>query len=109
LTQTKLALRLGVSQQTIAAWERGDRPRPEHVITLAKYLEWSEHELAEELEVDSLARSMIDAPEAASQPMLMLTQAFVHRARSGPPLTADEAALFRDLIAYHSRPSPSGT
>jgi transcriptional regulator with XRE-family HTH domain len=44
-TQTEAAEELGVTQQTVAAWEAGKRPAPDRLDSIADYLQMSREEL----------------------------------------------------------------
>jgi transcriptional regulator with XRE-family HTH domain len=54
LTQAELAARLGVRQQTIGAWERGERPQKRFFNALANYLGVGEQEVVRRLDSEPL-------------------------------------------------------
>jgi transcriptional regulator with XRE-family HTH domain len=109
LTQAELGERFGVRQQTIGAWERGERPQSRFFGVLAKYLG-----LAGEQELVSLIDSQLDSPveqdpggamadravDTDAATMRLIAQQFVRdqESRSLPP--KDAADIYKDLIGY---------
>jgi transcriptional regulator with XRE-family HTH domain len=118
LTQTQLGLELGVSQQTIGAWERGDRPRNRSLDALAKYLGMDKQKLvslidgrpsspSDEVRVDETAEESIN--ETPGEPadgdhamMRDLARSFIEAHRSGP-VSPQDATAYDTLFKYFSR------
>jgi transcriptional regulator with XRE-family HTH domain len=110
LTQAELGERFGVRQQTIGAWERGERPQSRFLGPLAEYLRLTgEPELVALLDgqqTESLVEqdanvSMADEPvETDGAAVRLLLRRFVkdQESRSLPPKEAAE--IYKDLIAY---------
>ena len=106
LTQGDLAERFGVAQQTVGAWERGERPQNRFFGPLASYLG-----LSDERELMSLLESQadpaagqsavgIDGPSATDgEAMRQLAWQFVQDQQRGH-LSAAEAGVYQSLIAY---------
>jgi transcriptional regulator with XRE-family HTH domain len=110
LTQAQLGARLGVRQQTIGAWERGDKPQSRFLSPLAEFLGLDGLDeletMLDHLETSPAAggprTSRSDAggsATSAEERLTVLTNAVSARLISGPPLTPDETATVRDLIA----------
>ena len=69
LTQKELGNKLGVSQQTIGAWERGERPQSGKLEVIAKYLRMDKQRLASLIDYQAGRPSgMADVSEAAQAP-----------------------------------------
>ena len=102
LTQEQLAARFGVKQQTIAAWEQGNRPDSCHFAGLARYLRIAEADLV--VLIDSQPKLPINpaklganAKESAYLIMQQLATSFAESERNGT-LTPEKVA------AYHKFP-----
>jgi transcriptional regulator with XRE-family HTH domain len=104
LTQAALAKEFGVRQQTIAAWERGERPQTRYHAALADFLGLpDESSLIDLLNREAvLASTGLTAATENVDPMVALARSFAERLRLGT-LTPDEAAIYRDFIAYFAR------
>jgi transcriptional regulator with XRE-family HTH domain len=109
LTQAELGERFGVRQQTIGAWERGERPQSRFFARLAQYLG-----LGGEQELVSLIDSRADvsaeqeaagdlAGEAADTDaavMRTLARQFARDQERGSLPKQEAAEIYRDLIKY---------
>lgn len=115
LTQAELGERFNVKQQTVGAWERGERPQAGQLPKLAEYIG-----LASERELSALLDRETAAQRAASaagdhigwdqltdaQVMKRVTQAFIDGVRTGT-LTADDRPLFRAIVSYFQQRADS--
>jgi transcriptional regulator with XRE-family HTH domain len=104
LTQAQLATHFGVRQQTVGAWERGERPQPRFWRQLAEYLELSGGEEALEALLDSEAPVRPDAEggeiDGSSDGALsILIHAYRERQRFGK-MSDEEVALFRAIFEH---------
>jgi transcriptional regulator with XRE-family HTH domain len=108
LTQAELGERFRVRQQTIGAWERGERPQSRFLNELATYLEFNdERDLAKLLDGQAGPSPVPEVPGAGSDQvpetdgaaMRMIAWSFVQDRQSGslPPAQAD---VYRSLIQY---------
>ena len=109
LTQAELGERFGVKQQTIGAWERGERPQSRFFGPLADYLGLEEQELT--LLIDSKPELTPDQQPAIGgipdkpadtdgAAMRQLAWSFVLDQRSRP-LPPDQAAeVYKEITAY---------
>lgn len=118
LTQTELGRKLGVSQQTVGAWEHGDRPRNGSLDVLAKYLDMDKQELLSLIDGGLSMRSgqaQVDEPvaestdEVAEEPtdsdhamMRELAKSFIEAHRSGA-LSPQDAGAYDTLFKYFGR------
>lgn len=110
LTQAQLGSMLGVRQQTVGAWERGESPQSRFLDALVDFLELpSRRELEQMLARGNDQRSSggprtpgsdSDSPtSSALESLAALANAVSSRLASGPPLTSDETATIRELVA----------
>jgi transcriptional regulator with XRE-family HTH domain len=115
-TQEQLARRFRVRQQTIGAWERGERPQNRFLGELANYLGLdSEQELIALLDRQPGPRPPSEAEDAASaaaeetghdlddpdaEAMRMLACQFVQDQKSGALPPAQAADIYRNLTDY---------
>ena len=106
LTQAELGERFGVRQQTIGAWERGERPQPRLLADLAAYVGLDdEQSLLDVLDQDRASRggghvadvALIDATDG--EIMKSLAQAFL-TARLAGSLSRDDHETFQAFIRY---------
>jgi transcriptional regulator with XRE-family HTH domain len=111
MTQGELAKRFRVSQQTIGAWERGERPQSRFIRELANYLGLNgEQELMSlidsnpEHQVDpdevSEATDELSEAEANAATMRLLAENFVENQRRDPLPSGQAAGIYRDFIQY---------
>jgi transcriptional regulator with XRE-family HTH domain len=104
LTQAQLAAQFGVRQQTIGAWERGERPQGRFVPVLAEYLGIeSDAELRRILDQASSQRERRTTDTLGTEkpdPIELLTESFAERMKRGS-MSVEEVAMFRDLFDYH--------
>lgn len=110
LSQAELAARFGVRQQTVGAWERGERPQGRFLAALAEYVGMpDEHALRALLDADQHVREDT-APSAAPLPMdrttaravealAALTESFAERMRTGSALSEEEGVILREVVA----------
>lgn len=106
LTQAELAERFGVRQQTIGAWERGERPQSRFLGELAGYLGlegaselMSLIDSQPELPVDQDATAApADDTDAAT--MRLLARSFVEDQRCGSLPPSQAADIYRNLTEY---------
>lgn len=107
LTQAELAGRFGVRQQTIGAWERGERPQSRFFGQLRAYLGLDEREFA------SLIDSQVEIPgdrEAVGAEhdsddddaamMRVLARRFVDDQRTGSLPPEQAADIYKNFIGY---------
>lgn len=118
LTQAELGKRLGVSQQTIGAWERGERPQNGKLDVLAEYLGTDKRQLlllidgqpswlsgqghvnGAEVPIDSEpAEESADSNDAM---MRQLAKRFMEAEKQGP-LSSQRAEAYRTLFEYFGR------
>jgi transcriptional regulator with XRE-family HTH domain len=109
LTQAELGERFSVRQQTIGAWERGERPQSRFLSPLADYLGLEEQELAwlidsqPELttEQQPATSGVPDKPaDTDGAAMRQVAWSFVLDQRSRP-LPPDQAAdIYKEITAY---------
>lgn len=109
LTQGQLAERFGVRQQTIGAWERGERPQSRFHGELANYLGLrNEHELMAlidsqlDLPTDQDAADLAseEAADADAATMRLLARSFVQDQLKGSLPPAQAADIYRNLTEY---------
>ena len=100
LTQAELGKRFGVRQQTIGAWERGERPQRRFLGQLAEYLGLAERELVWLLDRQSEWREADEPADTDSAAMLRLLRRPVQEqgGRSLPPEL--EKLLGHAFISY---------
>jgi transcriptional regulator with XRE-family HTH domain len=111
LTQAQLGKKLGVSQQTIGAWERGERPQSRFLGALGRYLGMSTDKLAllidrqpdedkAAAEPDDTADELADSDDAI---MRQLARSFMDAQSKG--LSSQGAEAYNVLFKYFSRDS----
>lgn len=109
LTQAQLGKKLGVSQQTIGAWERGERPQSRFLGALARYLGMSTDKLALVIDrqphEDRVAAEPYDAAEELADGddamMRELARSFMEAQSRG--LSSQGAEAYNVLFKYFSR------
>jgi transcriptional regulator with XRE-family HTH domain len=108
LTQAKLGAKFGVSQQTIGAWERGERPQNRFLGALANYLSLDEQELASLIDQSELSPKQDTRGVAADEPadsddamIRLLTRRFVADQEKGS-IPSEAADIYRKLIDYYT-------
>ena len=105
-TQAQVAKSIGVRQQTIAAWESGDRPQPRFLPALVEYLELgSEAALRQLLELTPPTTADVAAPQPHKSAQVLydtLAESFALRSRVGP-MSVDETALFKELLTHYGQ------
>ncbi|MCL2780097.1 MAG: helix-turn-helix domain-containing protein [Actinomycetia bacterium] len=106
LTQAELGERFGVRQQTVGAWERGERPQSRLVEALAQYVGLEdEHALISLLDAEAS-----DPPAASESPLRsppvpdgdvvkMLAETYASGLLTGS-LSADDHMTMRAFIEY---------
>jgi transcriptional regulator with XRE-family HTH domain len=110
LTQAQLGKRLGVSQQTIGAWERGERPQSRFLNDLAGYLgmdkdklvlliDRQSHEDSAASESDEAIDELDDSDDAM---MRQLARSFME-AQSKGLLSSQGAEAYTALFKYFGR------
>ncbi len=107
LTQAELAKQFGVRQQTIGAWERGERPQSRFFAELRRYLGLDEREfltlIDSQAEMPAEQEAVSAEAEAADEDaatMRMLARRFVED-QQRKPLPAEQAAeIYKNLIGY---------
>lgn len=104
LTQKQLAARFGVKQQTIAAWEQGNRPDSCHFAELASYLSMAEEDLVVLIESQPklpihAAKLGANAKESAYLIMQQLASSFVESDRKGT-LTPEKVAAYTKFADF---------
>ncbi len=95
LTQAELGDRIGAAQQTIGAWERGERPQPRYFPKLAEYLSLDERELA-----SLIGEAGDDSADSNDETMRQLAQSFIESQRTGPLPPPQAADIYRNLTDY---------
>ena len=108
LTQGQLATRFGVKQQTIAAWEKGNRPDSRHFAQLADYLSMAVEELV--VLIDSQPKLPIhpaklgaNAKESSYLIMQQLATSFAESDRKGT-LTPEKVAAYNKFADFFKEP-----
>jgi transcriptional regulator with XRE-family HTH domain len=110
ISQAELGKRFDVRQQTIGAWERGERPQARFLPALAQYVGLSdEHALRALLDADermqpghtpSTAPLTMDPTTArAVEALAALTESFAQRMQAGSELSDEESSILRDAVA----------
>lgn len=126
LTQAQLGKRLGVSQQTIGAWERGERPQSGKLDVIAQYLRMDKQRLVSLIDDQPLQGGQVHVSEAAEEPtsetaeepadigateeatdsndviMRQLANRFMEAEQRGP-LSPQRAEAYRTLFEYFGR------
>jgi transcriptional regulator with XRE-family HTH domain len=109
LTQAQLAERFGVRQQTIGAWERGERPQSRFLADLAGYIGMDgERELLALLESqpqnpvghDENSPTAIDADDDDAATMRLLARRFALDQESRPVRPEQAVEVYKGLIGY---------
>jgi transcriptional regulator with XRE-family HTH domain len=114
LTQADLGERFGVRQQTIGAWERGERPHARFLVPIADYLGLEssvlQHlfEQAEQAAIENSAR-LSESCEADATTMRAIADAFVRAQEQNRKLTREETDIYRGFIEYFSDRIAGGT
>ena len=104
LTQAQLGALLGVRQQTVAAWERGDRPKYEKISVLAEYLGYTEvRELVRLLDEAEAANERQPATDGAVMRELAQSWIALQRSRGSRGVTPAEADVYRTLADFFAR------
>lgn len=114
LSQAELGARFGVRQQTVGAWERGERPQARFLPALADYVGLrDEQELRRLLETEERmhahapvgsATQVLDPNTArAVEALATLTESFAERIRQGEPLSAEDRAVLQDAVLVLGR------
>jgi len=112
MTQAEVAEQIGVRQQTIGAWERGERPQSRYYAALTSYLALPnersliallDNEAQSGAAVTRAAPSQHEPSPPDFDPMAVLARSYAERIQDGTPLSTDEIALYRDFIAYFSK------
>jgi transcriptional regulator with XRE-family HTH domain len=109
LTQAQLGKKLGVSQQTIGAWERGERPQGRFLDALSGYLGMGKDKLAllidRQLPEDEMVNESDEAAEALTDSddamMRQLTRSFMEAQSRG--MSSQEAEAFNTQFKYYGR------
>jgi len=126
LTQAELGKKLGVSQQTIGAWERGERPQSGKLDVIAQYLRMDKQRLVSLIDDQPLPGGQAHVSEAAEEPasetaeepadietaeestdsndamMRQLANRFMEAEKRGP-LSPQRAEAYRTLFEYFGR------
>ena len=107
LTQAALGKRFGVRQQTIGAWEHGERPQNRFLGDLANYLGMGKQELLSLIDnqpelptgQDAVAVAEDEPADSDAATMRLLARRFVEDQERGslPPAAAD---IYRNLTEY---------
>jgi transcriptional regulator with XRE-family HTH domain len=107
LTQAELGERFGVRQQTIGAWERGERPQNRFLGELADYLGFEgEQELVAlldneaELPQDVFGAAGDKLPATDGETVRMIAWRFVRDQEEGSLSPAQAADIYRSLLEY---------
>jgi len=109
LTQAQLAKRFGVRQQTIGAWERGERPQSRFLADLADYVGMDgEQELLALLESqpqnpvghDEVVPTAIQADDDDAATMRLLARRFALDQESRPVRAEQAVEVYKGLIGY---------
>lgn len=111
LTQAQLGERFGVRQQTIGAWEHGERPQSRFFGVLANYIGLEERELVSL--IDSQSELPIGGAEVGEAQdeladnndlvMRQLAQSYMEAQRRGS-LSPQAAEAYSKLFEYFGRP-----
>jgi transcriptional regulator with XRE-family HTH domain len=109
LTQAQLGKKLGVSQQTIGAWERGERPQSRFLGSLARYLGMSTDKLSllidRQPHDDKVVSEPYDPAEELADSddamMRQLARSFMEAQSKG--LSTQGAEAYNVLFKYFSR------
>jgi transcriptional regulator with XRE-family HTH domain len=109
LTQFELGEQFGVAQQTIGAWERGERPGREFLVRLASYIGLdSEQELISLLnsqedlpdKPDTTGTEMAQTADTDAATMRLLARCFTAERISGSLPSEHAAAIYHNFTAY---------
>jgi transcriptional regulator with XRE-family HTH domain len=98
-TQAELGRRFGVRQQTIGAWEKGERPQGRFLAKLADYLG-----LPDEAALLRLVAPVQPAPTASvptRDPVDLLTESLAARIAEGDDPAPEVLATVREALAYY--------
>lgn len=114
LSQAELAAQFGVRQQTLGAWERGERPQARFLPALAEYVGLpDEHALRALLDAEGVG--MRENPEAHRTPPANYTQqraveafakiveSYADVRKRGDALTRDELSILQTSIEALNR------
>ena len=103
LTQAALGARFGVTQQTIGAWEHGERPQSRFFGELADYLKMDVEELVQL--IDRRAAHEAATEESADARAFMMDQLALSfmEAQQSRSLSPQAADAYRELFEYYGR------
>jgi transcriptional regulator with XRE-family HTH domain len=108
LTQSELGERFGVRQQTIGAWERGERPQSRFLGELASYLGFEggqelvsliESQAGMPVTLEALSADADRTPTTDGDTMRLLAWSFVQDRQAGS-LPPEQADIYREFIEY---------
>jgi transcriptional regulator with XRE-family HTH domain len=118
LTQAELGKKLGVSQQTIGAWEHGDRPQNRFLDVLAEYLSMDKQKLVlligDQMSMmssqdqadtgvnESTGEATEESADSDDAMMRELAKSFIGAQRRGP-LSPQDAEAYGTLFKYFGR------
>jgi transcriptional regulator with XRE-family HTH domain len=112
-SQAELGRWFGVRQQTIGAWERGERPQGRFLTRLAEYLGESEADLRGLLDAEepagrnSVSEMPLESPEAvAADALARLTKSYAERIRKGENFSQDDKRILLESVEALSRLIP---
>jgi transcriptional regulator with XRE-family HTH domain len=108
LTQAELGDRFRVRQQTIGAWEHGERPQSRHFGELANYLGMSVQELVSLLDSGperptdqaSMDESAAEPVDTDASTMRLLARSFVQDQQSSPLPSVLAADIYLKFVDY---------
>ena len=108
LTQAELAPRFGVRQQTLGAWERGERPQSRFFRDLGNYLGLGERELVSLLGSqaemltgqDAVGMGEDESADSDAATVRMLARQFIDDQRTDPLPPEQAAEIYKNFIGY---------
>jgi transcriptional regulator with XRE-family HTH domain len=110
ITQAELGSRLGVRQQTVGAWERGERPQARFLPLLADYVGLNGVDELKALLDDEVSIRRSGGPsgiaggrsphldEPGREALAALVQSYARRIEQGDELSATELAILRRAV-----------